>query len=137
MKKLVFILILAASVVSCATQTSAPNLTPVARNAYNLTQLVNSIGILQTTAENSVPNNVLKLNTARSIVEFCVWANTTIGQTPNGWFATVKTGYTTMKNLLTQDELNKFGIYLTTFEVVLNSFNDVYVAGTPTVTQVK
>ncbi len=106
----------------CATANNAPTLTPIARNAYNLTQLVDAIGILQTTAENSVPNGVLKVNTARTIVQFCVAANTTIGATPNGWYATVKAAYTSMKASLTQDELSKFGIYLATFETILNSF---------------
>lgn len=107
---------------ACATAQNAPNLTPVARNAYNLTQLVNAIGILQTTAENSVPNGVLKVNTARIIVQFCVTANSTILQIPNGWYATVHAAYDSAKSQLTQEELSKFGFYLATFEVVLNSF---------------
>lgn len=124
MKKLI-LLVLLASAVGCATAGNAPNLTPIARTDYNLTQLVDSIGILQTAAENAVPSNILKVNTARSIVEFTVWANTTIGAAPDGWYLTVKTGYNTMKSLLTPDELNKFGVYLATFETVLNGFAPV------------
>ena len=106
----------------CATTTNSPNLTPVARNAYNLTQLVDAIGILQTSAEASVPNKVLPVNTARLIVQFCVAANTTIGQVPNGWVPVVKTAYATTKSQLTPDELNKFAGYLSAFEIILNSF---------------
>ena len=122
MKKFILAFLLSASAASCATVSNAPALTPVARNAYNLTQLVDAIGILQTTAENSVPNNVLSVNTARIIVEFCVLANTTIGQVPNGWYATVKADYQVMKSQLSVEELKRFGLYLITFEVILNSF---------------
>ncbi len=121
-KSLIPVLLLSLSLSSCATATNAPQLTPVARNAYNLTQLVDAIGILQTTAENSVPNGVLKLATARLIVQFCVDANTTIGAMPNNWYTVVKTAYGSIKSQLTPDELNKFGIYLATFETILNSF---------------
>lgn len=107
---------------ACATTNTAPNLTPVARNAYNLTQLVDAIGILQTTAESSVPNKVLSTNTARLIVQFCVIANTTIGAVPGGWFPAVNVAYKTMKSQLTASDLSRFGIYLSTFETILNSF---------------
>lgn len=122
MRKLILIILLSSA---CATAQNAPNLTPVARNAYNLTQLVDAVGILQTTAENSVPNGVLKVNTARLIVQFCVTTNTTIQQIPNGWFYIVTAAYTNTKQQLTSDELNKFGPYLSTFETILNTFNPV------------
>lgn len=122
MKKIILIALLSSC---CATAGTAPNLTPVARNAYNLTQLVDAIGILQTTAENSVPNKVLSLPTARLIVQFCVTANSTIGQIPNGWWQSVSIGYKVTKSQLTPNELNKFGVYLSTFETILNSFSPV------------
>ena len=121
LNRLVPILLLL-SLSSCATATNAPNLTPLARNAYNLTQLVNSIGILQTAAENAVTAKILPVDGARLIVQFCVIANTAIGQTPNGWQATVLSAYQGTKAQLTPDELIKFGPYLTSFELVLNTF---------------
>lgn len=125
MRKLVLsvlALLILTSSISCATAANAPQLTPVARNAYNLTQLVDAVGILQTTAENSVPNKVLSLATARIIVQFCVDANTTIGSMPNNWYTVVKTAYGSVKSQLTPDELQKFGVYLAIFETILNSF---------------
>lgn len=119
MKKLILVLLLTSA---CATANNAPNLTPVARNAYNLIQLQNAIGILQTTAEASVPNHVLSLPTARRIVQFCVTANETILQVPNGWYPAVSTAEQDVKNNLTPAELQKFGLYFSTFETVLNSF---------------
>lgn len=107
---------------NCATTQNAPNLTPAQINQYNLTTLVNAIGTLQTAAENAVPTNILKFNTARLIVQFTVGANTAIAASPNGWKATVGASYTYTKSQLTVDELNKFSIYLAAFETVLNSF---------------
>lgn len=126
MKKLflkIFLVLTFTNVGCLATPANSPNLTPVARNAYNLTQLVDAIGILQTTAENSVPNGVLKVNTARLIVQFCVTANTTIGASPNGWYSSVSVGYKVTKSQLSVDELARFKVYLDVFETILNSFS--------------
>jgi hypothetical protein len=92
------------------------------KTLYVLTDVVNSIGTLQTAAENAVPANILPQNTARNIVQFCVDANTTIGQVPNGWYAVVNTSYIKLKAKLTPSELVSFGPALAIFEVVLNSF---------------
>jgi hypothetical protein len=93
------------------------------KQLYVLTDVVNSIGTLQTAAENAVPQNILPLKTARTIVSFCVAANTTIGQTPNGWYAVVNAAYASMKSQLTPDELMKFSGAFSAFELVLNSFS--------------
>lgn len=95
------------------------------KTLYVLTDVVNGIGTLQVAAENAVPAKVLSLNSARIVVQFCVAANTAIGQSPNGWYATVNTLYQTTKKQLTADELQKFGGYLVAFELVLNSFAPV------------
>ena len=124
MKKLFLISLLILSS-ACATTQNAPNLTPLAVTQYNLTQLVDAIGILQTSAENAVPANILPVNTARLIVQFCVTANTTIGQVPNGWYVSVNTAYLNVKLQLTPNELIKFGPYLASFEVVFNTFKGV------------
>ena len=94
MKKFFLISLLSSSLLGCATTQNAPNLTPLAVTQYNLTQLVDAIGILQTSAENAVPANILPVNTA----------------------------YLTLKNQLSAADLQKFGPYLTSFEIVFNSF---------------
>jgi hypothetical protein len=110
----------------CANSTNAPQLTPVARTEFNLTKLVDALGALQLAAENAsktvdpkTNKTILSVNSARTIVQFTVVANTTIGQTPNGWYATVSTGYNAAKASLSIDELTKFQPYLNTFELVL------------------
>src|ERR1035437_870721 len=82
--------------VACTSKMPA-TYTPQTKHLYVLTDVVNSIGTLQLAAENAVPANILPLPTARRIVQFCVIANQTIGQTPNGWYSTVNTAYQTMK----------------------------------------
>lgn len=93
------------------------------KTLYVLTDVVNSIGTLQMAAENAVPQKILKLNDARIIVQFCVDANTTIGQYPNGWYSIVNTAWLQAKAHLDQDELNKFAGAIAAFEIVLNSFS--------------
>jgi hypothetical protein len=93
------------------------------KTLYVLTDVVNGIGTLQMAAENAVPAKILSVNSARVIVQFCVAANTAIGQSPNGWYATVNTLYQTAKKQLTATELQQFGSYLVAFELILNSFS--------------
>lgn len=105
-----------------------PNLTPEAQHKYTLTQVIDAIGALQMAAENAVVtvdhagNRLLSFASARRIVQFCVDANTAIGNSPNGWYSTVKSTYDTAKSQLTPQELTQFGSYLTTFEMVLATF---------------
>lgn len=123
LKKLLVICALGIAVLSCATtQNAPPTYTPTTINQYNLTQLSNAIGTLQTAAENAVPKAILNINTARLIVQFCVGANTAIATSPNGWKATVNTSYTYMKSQLSPVDLMKFNLEFAAFELVLNSF---------------
>jgi hypothetical protein len=112
------------SFTSCAAKMPA-SYTQQTKTIYVLTDVVNGIGTLQLAAENAVPANILTLNDARNFVQFCVDANTTIGQSPNGWYATVNTAYQKAKNHLTPDEVTKFSGALSAFEVVLYSFAPV------------
>lgn len=116
--------LLSFSIVNINCVSKAPSsYTPQTKKLYVLTDVVNGVGVLQMAAENAVPQNILKVNSARIIVQFCVDANTSIGQAPNGWYAVVSTAYYRAKGQLSADELNKFGGYLAAFEVVLNSFS--------------
>ena len=109
------------SIASCVAKMPA-NYTPITKQQYVLTDVVNGIGTLQMAAENAVPAKYLSNNSARVVVQFCVDANYAIGQSPNGWYAVVSVAYQAAKNQLTADEQQKFGGYLLAFEVVLNSF---------------
>jgi hypothetical protein len=109
------------SVAACAAKMPA-NYTPQTKQLYILTDVVKGIGVLQLAAENAVTQKILSINSARVIVQFCVDANTTIGQTPNGWYTSVNTAYQLAKNRLTLDEQTKFGGYFIAFELILNSF---------------
>ena len=125
-RRLILILLLVAASISF--NSSCVNKMPESYNQqtkqlYILTDVVNSIGILQLAAENAVSNNILTLSTARTIVQFCVDANTTIGQYPNGWYTIVNTAYIQLKAHLTLEELNKFSGSLFAFEIILNSFS--------------
>jgi hypothetical protein len=124
MKKIILSLAVCLSILpgySCASKMPA-SYTPQTKKLYVLTDVVNGIGTLQLAAENAVPAGKLKVNSARIIVQFCVGANTAIGQSPNGWYNTVNIAYQYAKNQLTSDELNKFQVELAAFEIVLNSF---------------
>jgi len=123
-KKIVLILLLSASFSGCTSKMPA-SYTTQTKQLYVLTDVVNSVGVLQLAAENAVPQNILPLATARRVVQFCVTANATIGQTPNGWYAVVNVAYTNLKSNLTADEVSKFGPALSAFELVLNSFSGV------------
>lgn len=107
----------------CATSKNAPpTYTPTIINQYNLTQLSNSIGTLQTAAENAVPKGILPVNSARLIVQFCVGANIAISESPNGWKTTVNKSYTYLKSQLSVADQMKFSLEFTAFELVFNSF---------------
>lgn len=122
MKRLILAAVLVLSAASCVAKMPA-TYTPQTKTLYVLTDVVNSLGILQVAAENAVPNNVLSLATATRIVQFCVASNSTIVQYPNGWYATINTAYIKLKLSMTPNELSKFSSELAVFEVVLNSFN--------------
>jgi hypothetical protein len=124
MKKFILIPVICLSILGGATCASKmpPSYTPQTKQLYILTDVVNGIGTLQVAAENAVPAKILSVNSARVIVQFCVSANTTIGQTPNGWYTVVNTAYLQAKKQLTVDEQTKFSGYLIAFEIILNSF---------------
>jgi predicted secreted protein len=123
MKKIILSIVCVSSLslAACAAKMPA-NYTPITKQQYVLTDVVNGIGTLQMAAENAVPAKYLSNNSARVVVQFCVDANYAIGQSPNGWYAVVSVTYQAAKNQLTADEQQKFGGYLLAFEVVLNSF---------------
>ena len=125
MKKFILIPIICLSILSGATCASKmpSSYTPQTKKLYILTDVVNGIGTLQTAAENAVPAKILSVNSARVIVEFCVSANTIIGQSPNGWFSLVNSAYIQAKLKLTPTEVQNFSVYLTAFEIILNSFS--------------
>ena len=127
MKSFVLIALLSSA---CANTTNSPQLTPIARTEFNLTKVVDALGTLQLAAENATKTidpktnkSILSVNSARKIVQFTVAANTTIGQTPNGWYAIVSKAYNEAKNSLSADELVKFLPWMNSFELVLASFN--------------
>lgn len=109
---------------SCASKMPT-SYTPQTKQLYVLTDVVDGLGTLQTAAENAVPAKILKLSTARLIVQFTVAANTTIGQTPNGWYASVNAAYLQLKEDLPQSEIDNFQYAFDAFELVLNSFSGV------------
>ena len=121
MKKAILTVIILAQL-GC-TANAPPSYTPQTKQLYVLTDLVNGIGELQLAAENAVPANILPLTTARKIVQFCVVANTTIGQAQNGWYNIVNTAYINLKATLTQEEIDNFSYAFQAFEIILNSFN--------------
>lgn len=123
MKKLLLAITLTSSIIgiNCAAKMPA-SYTTQTKKLYVLTDVVNGIGTLQLAAENAVPAGKLKVNSARVIVQFCVGANTAIGQSPNGWYPTVNTAYQYAKNQLSAYELSRFQLELAAFELILNSF---------------
>lgn len=66
---------------------------PAAKQAYAADQVVTRIEELQTVVIDLALSNQIPMPTARIIVKWTVAANTTIGQTPNGWQAVVSVGW--------------------------------------------
>ena len=124
MKRFIFTFLILLLTISCISKMPA-SYTPTTRQQYILTDVQNGIGTLQLAAENAVPANILRLSTARLIVQFCVTANQTIIQTPNGWYATVNTAYQSLKKQIPQNDIDNFGYAFDAFELVLNSFSGV------------
>lgn len=126
MKKAISLLFALTLVLSAGCTSKMPaTYTQQTKTLYVLTDVVNGIGTLQMAAENAVPAKILSVNSARVFVQFCVLANTTIGQSPNGWYPAVNAAYQTAKKQLTATELQNFGGYLVAFELILNSFAPV------------
>jgi hypothetical protein len=131
MRKIILIplcLIFLISFSDCANKNNAPQLTPAAVTAYNKTQFSDAIGSLQLAAENATTTidtktnkPLLKVNTARIIVQFCVGANKTLAASDTGWLASIQAAYQDAKSQLSPSELITFGPYLDTFEIVLSA----------------
>ncbi len=120
MKSLIIIVALLLAT-NCASKMPA-TYTPQTKQLYVLTDVVNAVGELGLAAENAVPANILPLPVARAIVQFCLGANTTIGQVPNGWYATVNASYQQLKLAIGADNRNNFQYAFDAFDVILNSF---------------
>ncbi len=118
-------ILLLLSLSSCATTANAPQLSTQARAEYNLKQLVDAIGTLQMAAEGAVSKSLITQAAGVNIVQFCVDANSTLAQVPNGWYAIVSKAYLSAKGRLDPNDLTKFQPYFDTFELVLNTFKPV------------
>jgi len=121
MKKLILIGLLIASSSACA-KNYPPTYTADVKQKYILLDVINAIGILQVTAEEAVPKNIIPFDDARLIVKFTVFANLMISQTKVGWYATVQTAYAELKRDLPQKVLDDFGYAFTAFEAIFTSY---------------
>lgn len=80
---------------ACAPPVSV--VTPQGQAAYKADQIVTRVNELQNAAIAANTSQQLSTDATRLIVEFCVGADKTLAQTPNGWQATVTIGWASLK----------------------------------------
>lgn len=95
MKRFVLILLLATSVSSCHAPVTI--VTPAGKTAYTVDQVVNRINELENAAIQANSTKGLDTNTTRTIVTWCVNADTTLSSTPSGYMATITTAWSLAK----------------------------------------
>src|SRR5580765_4795076 len=106
-------------VVGCGAPSSV--VTPAGQHAYKADQVVNYLGVFQDAAIGANNQNILSTNDTRLIVTFVKSAVTTIGQTPNGWQATVMTALNQLRNTLPKEVVDKYKVYLDLLSTMIAS----------------
>jgi hypothetical protein len=96
------------SLAACHVPTSV--VTPQGKAAYSADQVVIRVGELQSAAIQAQASGALPITTTRLIVQWCVNANTTLKQVPNGWQQTLTTAWTQTKSQIPATDLSNSAI---------------------------
>lgn len=101
MKRLLVIVALLVALLVTPACTPPPTIvTQPGKVAYAADQVVVRVNELQNAAIAANAQGQLPEATTRTIVQFCVAADTTLAQTPNGWQVTVQTAWASTKAAL-------------------------------------
>ncbi len=90
-----WILILALTFGACHAPVTVT--TPQGKIAYTADQVVLRVNELENAAIQAQATNAIPVQTARTIVEWCVSADKTLASTPNGWPVILQTGWMEVK----------------------------------------
>lgn len=104
------------ALVSCAPKTIQ---TPEAKRAYTALQVLQRIDELQNAVIAGNQQGIIPDATAVTIVRFTVATAKTLKAAPDGWQATVKTGWTATKAAIPAADAKKLQPYLDAVDLVL------------------
>lgn len=93
--------------------------TPEGRRAYNALQVLQRVDELQNAVIAGNQQGIIPDATAVTIVRFTVASAKTIKAAPDGWQATVKTGWASTKAAIPPADAKKLQVYLDAVDLVL------------------
>ncbi len=120
MRKLVVTLAIALASFSCASScASTSNLSSVGKTTLYADEVVRDLGLFQSTAIALNDSNVLTQTDTKLVVTYVKTSVDTIGNTPNGWKATVNSGLDNLEKSLSAIAKIKLAQYFSTIRTVL------------------
>jgi hypothetical protein len=99
--------------------------TPAGKAAWNADQFVQRAGELQSAAILANQQGALSDKSSVTVVQFTVGAIKAAKETPNGWQATVLTGYDALKTALSPADLKTLAVPLATVDALIAALGGV------------